>query len=198
MAAENRNKLVLNHMFLYSKGWYKYTKNIWEGYRRAILCDGHYHPMCLRDVAHIMYKYLIMNKEAIIGKRDDMDFYIQYEIRHALEELTTYELYRKCFNDMTPLEWYDMAVVWACHCFFQNTDSKIFDVKFIPSRRVMPLGDKHPDKSNKEMYEYALSMFGKDAKPYDVNDECSMHMWKYIKKDYSVKEEIESGKLIYA
>lgn len=195
--ADYSNKLILNHMFLYSKGWYKYTKNLWEGYRRAILCDGHYHPLSLKDVAYIMYKHLMLNKEAIIGKRDDMDFYIHNEIRHTFEELTTYPCYTKIIDQTyTSLEMYDLAVVWTCHNFFKFTDSNKFEKKLMPSKRVMPL-DIPEGKTGRTYYLDILDRFGNDVKPYDVNDECSMHMWKYIKKDYSVDEEIKSGKLVY-
>ena len=27
-----KKKLVLGHMFLYAKGWYRHTDTLWEGY----------------------------------------------------------------------------------------------------------------------------------------------------------------------
>lgn len=37
---ENKEKLVMGHVVLYAKGWYKHSKELWKDYRRAIIADG--------------------------------------------------------------------------------------------------------------------------------------------------------------
>lgn len=194
---ENKEKLVLNHVMLYAKGWYKRTKNLWEGYARAIYCEGHYTPYDMHDVAYYLFKYLMAHKDVFLKNRPDMDIYIYTQIHSYMQDVTYLrkngdeEAQNYEFDDA-----YDMAVILFCHEVFDFSDSTCFTDVVFPSKRVMPLSVSW-DETHKDVFEKAFNMFGKH-KSYDVNDEAAKRMYKRLRKPrYSVSRAITDGELVY-
>lgn len=179
---ENQGKPTLNHMVLYAKGWYKRTKHIWEGYYRAILADNVYTPDFKRhDIAYVMLKTLMDNKEAVLGFRDDYDMYVHEEIRRQMDDLIT--LYKDNIKGLSPLEIYDMAVILFCHYRFQFSKIANYGERFLPSKDVLPLnlkeGETARDSANR-----ARELFGKGIKPYTKSDKWAKMHFDNIKKYY--------------
>ena len=58
---ENNKKLVMGHVVLYAKGWYKHSKELWKDYRRAIIADGRYTPYSRRTVAQLLLQFVLEN-----------------------------------------------------------------------------------------------------------------------------------------
>lgn len=194
---EKNNKMVLNHMMLYAKGWYKHTKNLWEGYRRAIYCEGHYTPYDMHDVAYYMFKYLIEHKDVLLNNRPDADIYIYTGIRdrmmdiHYLRKNGDEESQNYKFENV-----YDMATILFCHEIFNFTDKSLFSDVVFPSKRVMPLSVSW-DETHKDAFEKAFNMFGKH-KSYDTNDIAAKRMYKLLRRPrYSVSRAIADKELVY-
>ena len=56
---ENNKKLVMGHVVLYAKGWYKRSNEAWKDYRRVITADGRYNPYTRHDVAQLLLDYIL-------------------------------------------------------------------------------------------------------------------------------------------
>lgn len=199
-----KKKLVLGHMFLYAKGWYRHTDTLWEGYMRAICCDGIYTPMNISEVAWIMYHTLVEHKEELLGKRDDYDMYIFGGIKTKMDDLTYGYSYGKMAEGLKPNAVYSLAVIWFCHGVFSTCSVEVFSKVLMASNKVLPLNKDmyYGPKTNKECYERMLSMYGERPtplcnKPYDPEYSCGKSTYKYYKRRETLYEAIKEGKLPY-
>lgn len=191
----NKENLILSHVFLYAKGWYKRTSHIWEGFIRCFHADGHYTPLTKQDVAYLLLKIVMENKEAIFHNRADVDMYIMGQIRENIDRLVHW--YPKDIEGMKADDIYDTAVILFCHSALQFTDKSIFKSTLIPDKRVLPLrvGD---GETNRDAKKRAREYFGKDAKPYEVQADSDFYKrhfenlnsymsYKDFLKDYKVE-----------
>ena len=199
-----KEKLVLGHMFLYAKGWYRHTDTLWEGYMRAICCDGIYTPMNIDEVAWIMYHTLTEYKEELFGKRDDYDMYIFQGIQRKMDDLSYGYLYGKMAEGMKPNAVYSLAVIWFCHDVFSTSPVEIFSKVLMASNKVLPLNkDTHyGPKTNKECYKRMLEMYGERPtplcrKPYDPEYSYGKSTYQYYKHTETVYSAIKRGELPY-
>ena len=199
-----KEKLVFGHMFLYAKGWYRHTEKLWEGYMRAICCDGIYTPTDIHDVAWIMYHTLCEHKEELLGKRDDYDMYIFQGIQHKMDDLSYGYLYGNMAEGMKPNATHSLAVIWFCHGVFSMCPVNIFSKTLTPSNRVLLFNKdvQHGPKTNKECYEQMLNMYGERAvplckKPYDVDYSLGKSTYQYYKHRETLYDAIRRGELHY-
>jgi len=199
-----KQKLVLGHMFLYAKGWYRHTDKLWEGYMRAICCDGIYTPTEIDEVAWIMYHTLCEYKEELLGHRADYDMYIFDGIKRKMDDLTYGYSYGKMAQGMKPNAVYSLAVIWFCHGVFSVCPTNIFSKTLMPSNKVLPFNkDAHyGPKTNKEYYQTFLDMYGNRPtplckKPYDTDYDYGKSTYNYYKHRETLYEAIKEGKLPY-
>ena len=198
-----KKKLVLGHMFLYAKGWYRHTDTLWEGYMRAICCDGIYTPMNISEVAWIMYHTLVEHKEELLGKRDDYDMYIFDGISRKMDDLTYGYSYGKMAEGLKPNAVHSLAVIWFCHGVFSTCSVEIFCKVLMPSNKVLPLKKNIQDgETNKDCYEHIIKMFGYrpiplSKKPYDEEYSGGKSTYKYYKHRETLYDAIKEGKLPY-
>lgn len=191
MDNDNRkeNKLVLSHVFLYAKGWYQRTKEIWEGYLRCLIADGHYSPYSRSDVAYLLLKIIIKNKDLFFHGREDVDMYIHEQIRERIERL---EWYEKDIEGLKPHQLYDTAVILFCHGVLQFTDKDMFSECFIPDKSVLPLRlNKDKKETVRQAEKRAKETFGKDAKPYEIGDEWYKSHFENLEKYHPLKDFIK-------
>ena len=197
---KEKKPLILGHMFLYAKGWYRYTDKLWEGYMRAICCDGIYTPMDIDDVAWIMYHTLCEYKEELFEYRDDYDMYIFDGIKRKMDDLTHGYSYGKMAEGMKPNAIYSLAVIWFCHGVFATCSVDIFSKILKPSSKVLPFNKD--TKTNKEYYQHFLNMYGNRPtplckKPYDTDYQYGKSTYNYYKYRETLYSGIKRGKIPY-
>lgn len=194
----DKNRLVCGHMFLYAKGWYRHTVNLWEGYRRAINADGIYTVFDIHEVAFIMFRTLTQHKEAILGKRDDYDEHIFEGINKAIADFH-WPIYREWVKDMNAAQIHSMAVIYFCHNAFQFCNMDIFDKVLIPSNKVLLLHHHYGAMNNKEEYDNTISQknWFNGAKPYDTEYQYGKSTYKYLKTRQYLCQAIRKGELHY-
>lgn len=205
MANKEKKPLVLGHMFLYAKGWYRHTDKLWEGYMRAICCDGIYTPMDIDEVAWIMYHTLCEYKEELLGYRYDYDMYIFDGIKTKIADLTYGYSYGKMAQGMKPNAVYSLAVIWFCHGVFSTCKVNIFSKVLMPSNKVLPLNkDLHyGPKTNKECYQRFLDVYGSNTviplckKSYDTDYQFGKSTYNYYKCCKTLYSDIKRGEIPY-
>ena len=192
-----KERLVLGHVFLYAKGWYRYTKGLWEGYRRAIIADGHYMPETIHETAYLLYQILVHNKEEILGYRDDYDMYIFDNIQKTLIDIMYWQ--KEFIKDMSPAQVHSLAVIWFCHNVFQTCPVKIFDEILIPSNKVMLLTHHYDVKNNGEEYHKHIATWEifRGRKPYDKEYSLGKSSYKSLPKYHPLRKAIRKGELHY-
>lgn len=195
--ANKKERLILGHVFLYAKGWYRPTKGLWEGYRRAIIADGYYMPETIHETAYLLYQILVHNKEKILCYRDDYDMYIFDGIQKMFDE---FRYYRKdLIKDMNPSEVHSLAVIWFCHDMFQISPVNIFDEILIPSNKVMLLTCHDDVKNNGEIYHKHIATWEifHGRKPYDKEYSLGKSSYKSLQKYHPLRKAIRKGELHY-
>ena len=195
--ANNKERLVLGHVFLYAKGWYRYTKGLWEGYRRAIIADGHYMPETIHETAYLLYQTLVHNKEKILGYRDDYEMYIFDNIQKTLIDIMYWQ--KEFIKDMNPAQVHSLAVIWFCHNVFQTCQVNIFDEILIPSNKVMLLTHHYDVKNNGEEYHKHIATWDifRGRKPYDREYEYGKSSYKSLQEYHPLRKAIHKGELHY-
>ena len=194
---ENETKpLILDHVFLVAKGWYKNSKYLWQDYKRAIICDGHYTPYSRNDVAYLLLKKVMEHKDKLLPwtAKDEPMLYMYNEIRRKMD-LIQFINSRKNIK-LDPIELYDNAVILVCNSIFVNVPTKDFDKICSPDSRVLPLNVREGETIKDTRIR--IKDFFKNAKPYDSDDKYVKDFFKHgIKKYYSLKNAIKNNELIY-
>jgi hypothetical protein len=188
----NNKKLVMGHVVLYAKGWYKRSKEVWKDYRRAIIADGRYNPYTRHDVAQLLLQFVLENAKRLNKGHLSDPCYISEEIRKNIGYLyywrdnDTENLKKRRGMNLENLsgeDMYDNAVIMTCHYIMEFSDPKDFDKILAPSSKVLPLKHSEPDYKN-ELFE------GKNW--YD--DEDADKTWfyenfvKYHTDDFTITE----------
>jgi hypothetical protein len=188
----NNKKLVMGHVVLYAKGWYKRSKEVWKDYRRAIIADGRYNPYTRHDVAQLLLQFVLENAKRLNKGHLSDPCYISEEIRKNIGYLyywrdnDTENLKKRRGMNLENLsgeDMYDNAVIMTCHYIMEFSDPKDFDKILAPSSKVLPLKHSEPDYKN-ELFE------GKNW--YD--DEDAGKKWfyenfvKYHTDDFTITE----------
>lgn len=189
---ENNKKLVMGHVVLYAKGWYKRSKEVWKDYRRAIICDGRYTPYSRHDVAQLLLEFVLENAKCLNKGHLSDPLYISEEIRKNLGYLyywrdnDTDNLKKRRGMDLenlSPESMYDNAVIMTCHYIMEFSDVKDFDKILAPSDKVLPLKHPEPDYKN-DLFD------GKNW--FDDEDEDGKYFYenfdKYHAVDFSVTD----------
>lgn len=188
----NETKLILNHVVLCAKGWYKHSKELWKDYRRAITADGRYAPSSRHDVAQFLLEFVMENAKRLNKGHLSDPLYISEEIRKNLGYLYFYRdndtenlKKRRGMNleNLSPESMYDNAVIMTCHHIMEWSDPQDFDKILAPSPRVLPL--KHPEP------EYKNELFdGKNW--YDEEDDNKKWFYenfdKYHADDFTITD----------
>ena len=199
---ENNNtekKLILGHVFLYAKGWYKHSKYMWQDFRRCIIADSHYVPETLSDVATLLLRMVDENKEILLPSHRRNIEYLHQEIENKILDLQFTDEYK----DMKPLNVYYHAIVMVCRNIFAFTDKSIFYKVLAPYEKVLPLNlgsVRDRDMTRKEAYklyqEDIKNKLGAD-KWYDDEDDYNKRFAERFEHYYSMKDDIKEGKLQY-
>lgn len=189
---ENNKKLVMGHVVLYAKGWYKHSKELWKDYRRAIIADGRYTPYSRRTVAQLLLQFVLENANRLNKGHLSDPLYINEEIRKNLGNLFYWKendsanlkkLRGMDLENLSVESMYDNAVIMTCHHIMEFSDPKDFDKILTPSEKVLPLTHQEPDYKN-EVFE------GK--KWYDDEDEDKKWFYenfdKYHTDDFTITE----------
>lgn len=189
--AENK-KLVMGHVVLYAKGWYKRSKEVWKDYRRVIIADGRYNPYNRHDVAQLLLQFVLENAKRLNKGHLSDPLYISEEIRKNLGYLyywkdnDTENLKKRRGMNLENLsgeDMYDNAVIMTCHYIMEFSDPKDFDKILAPSKKVLPLKHSEPDYKN-ELFD------GKNW--YDDEDEDKKwfyeHFDEYHTDDFTITE----------
>ena len=189
--AENK-KLVMGHVVLYAKGWYKRSKEVWKDYRRVITADGRYNPYNRHDVAQLLLQFVLENAKRLNKGHLADPLYISEEIRKNLGYLyywkdnDTENLKKRRGMNLENLsgeDMYDNAVIMTCHYIMEFSDPKDFDMILAPSEKVLPLKHSEPDYKN-ELFD------GKNW--YDDEDEDKKwfyeHFDEYHTDDFTITE----------
>ena len=189
--AENK-KLVMGHVVLYAKGWYKRSKEVWKDYRRVITADGRYNPYNRHDVAQLLLQFVLENAKRLNKGHLSDPLYISEEIRKNLGYLyywkdnDTENLKKRRGMNLENLsgeDMYDNAVIMTCHYIMEFSDPKDFDMILAPSEKVLPLKHSEPDYKN-ELFD------GKNW--YDDEDEDKKwfyeHFDEYHTDDFTITE----------
>jgi len=189
--AENK-KLVMGHVVLYAKGWYKRSKEVWKDYRRVITADGRYNPYNRHDVAQLLLQFVLENAKRLNKGHLSDPLYISEEIRKNLGYLyywkdnDTENLKKRRGMNLENLsgeDMYDNAVIMTCHYIMEFSDPKDFDKILAPSKKVLPLKHSEPDYKN-ELFD------GKNW--YDDEDEDKKwfyeHFDEYHTDDFTITE----------
>jgi len=188
---ENK-KLVMGHVILYAKGWYKRSNEVWKDYRRVITADGRYNPYTRHDVAISLLDFVFENATRLNKGHLSDPLYINEEIRKNLGYLyywrdndTENLKKRRGMNleNLSPESMYDNAVIMTCHYIMEFSDPKDFDKILAPSEKVLPL--EHPKQDYKnELFD------GKNW--YDDEDEDKKYFYenfdKYHADDFSITD----------
>ena len=189
---ENNKKLVMGHVVLYAKGWYKHSKELWKDYRRVIIADGRYTPYSRRTVAQLLLQFVLENANQLNKGHLSDPLYINEEIRKNLGNLYYWKendsanlkkLRGMDLEDLSVESMYDNAVIMTCHHIMEFSDPKDFDKILAPSEKVLPLTHQEPDYKN-EVFE------GKNW--YDDEDEDKKWFYenfdKYHTDDFTITE----------
>ena len=188
-----KSKLVLNHSHLLAKGWYKKSANLWEDYRRTIICDGHYTPTTRSDVAHILFSYVSENFDRL-SSRKYTPVEIMSEIKRKIHDIMFWD--KRDLSKLSPVDYYDEAVILFCHYILEFSHKDNFDVVLSPSSKVLPLSI-NPDETIEDLENKIENMFGK-AKPFDENDKYSQGTFEDLDSEYyNLDNWIKDGKLTY-
>ena len=154
---KNNKKLVMGHVILYAKGWYKRSKEAWKDYRRVLIADGRYNPYSRHDVAQLLLQFVLENAKRLNKGHLSDPLYISEEIRKNLgylyywrENDTDRLKKRRGMNleNLSPEDMYDNAVIMTCHYIMEFSDPKDFDKVLSPSEKVLPLKHSEPDYKN--------------------------------------------------
>lgn len=181
---ENK-KLVMGHVVLYAKGWYKRSDEAWKDYRRVITADGRYTPYTRHDVAQLLLQFVFENATRLNKGHLSDPLYINEEIRKNLGYLyywrdnDTENLKKRRGMNLENLsgeDMYDNAVIMTCHNIMEFSDPKDFDKILAPSEKVLPLKHSEPDYKN-ELFE------GKNW--YDEEDEDKKYFYGNFEKRHS-------------
>ena len=133
---ENNEKLVMGHVVLYAKGWYKHSKELWKDYRRAIIADGRYTPYSRRTVAQLLLQFVLENANRLNKGHLSDPLYINEEIRKNLGNLYYWKendsanlkkLRGMDLENLSVESMYDNAVIMTCHHIMEFSDPKDFD-----------------------------------------------------------------------
>ena len=189
---ENNEKLVMGHVVLYAKGWYKHSKELWKDYRRVIIADGRYTPYSRRTVAQLLLQFVLENANRLNKGHLSDPLYICEEIRKNLGNLYYWKendsanlkkLRGMDLDNLSAESMYDNAVIMACHHIMEFSDPKDFDKILAPSEKVLPLTHREPDYKN-EVFD------GKNW--YDDEDEDKKWFYenfdKYHTDDFTITE----------
>ena len=189
---ENNEKLVMGHVVLYAKGWYKHSKELWKDYRRAIISDGLYTPYSRRTVAQLLLQFVLENANRLNKGHLSDPLYINEEIRKNLGNLYYWKendsanlkkLRGMDLENLSVESMYDNAVIMTCHHIMEFSDPKDFDKILAPSEKVLPLTHPEPDYKN-EVFD------GKNW--YDDEDEDKKWFYenfdKYHTDDFTITE----------
>ena len=189
---ENNEKLVMGHVVLYAKGWYKHSKELWKDYRRVIIADGRYTPYSRRTVAQLLLQFVLENANRLNKGHLSDPLYICEEIRKNLGNLyywkendsANLKKFRGMdLEDLSVESMYDNAVIMTCHHIMEFSDPKDFDKILAPSEKVLPLTHQEPDCKN-EVFD------GKNW--YDDEDEDKKWFYenfdKYHADDFTITE----------
>lgn len=189
---ENNEKLVMGHVVLYAKGWYKHSKELWKDYRRVIIADGRYTPYSRRTVAQLLLQFVLENANRLNKGHLSDPLYINEEIRKNLGNLYYWKendsanlkkLRGMDLDNLSAESMYDNAVIMTCHHIMEFSDPKDFDKILAPSEKVLPLTHQEPDYKN-EVFE------GKNW--YDDEDEDKKWFYdnfdKYHTDDFTITE----------
>ena len=154
---ENNKKLVMGHVVLYAKGWYKRSKEVWKDYRRVITADGRYNPYSRHDVAQLLLQFVLENAKCLNKGHLADPLYINEEIRKNLGYLYYWKYNdtadlkkrrRMNLENLSTEDMYDNAVIMTCHYIMEFSDPKEFDKILVPSEKVLPLTHQEPDYKN--------------------------------------------------
>ena len=186
----NEKQLILGHVILYAKGWYKRSNEVWKDYRRVIIADGRYNPYTRHDVAQLLLQFVLENANRLNKGHLSDPCYISEEIRKNLGYLyywrdndTENLKKRRGMNleNLSAEDMYDNAVIMTCHSIMEFSDPKDFDKILAPSERVLPLNHKNPDYKN-ELFD------GKNW--YDDEDKDNKYFYenfdKYHTNDFTI------------
>ena len=188
-----KSKLVLNHTHLLAKGWYQRSVNLWEDYRRTITCDGHYTPTTRSDVAYILFAYVSENIDRL-SSRQFTQHDIVLEIRKRMLDIIHWD--KRDLSKLSPVDFYDEAVILFCHYILEFSNRGTFDVVLSPSSKVLPLS-LNQNETIEDVEIKIVNMFG-NAKPFDENDEYSKNTFEDLDSEYySLDYWIKNGKLTY-
>ena len=88
-APKEKKPFILNHTILCAKNWYKHSKNLWQDYKRAIICDGQYTPDSRHDVAYLLMEFVLEHKDVFLpwGAQENCAGYVYDEIRNRIDRL---------------------------------------------------------------------------------------------------------------
>lgn len=188
----NEKQLILGHVILYAKGWYKRSNEVWKDYRRVIIADGRYNPYTRHDVAQLLLQFVLKNANRLNKGHLSDPCYISEEIRKNLGYLyywrdnDTENLKKQRgmnLENLSPEDMYDNAVIMTCHSIMEFSDPKDFDKILAPSEKVLPLNHKNTDYKN-ELFD------GKNW--YDDEDEDNKYFYenfdKYHGDDFTINE----------
>ena len=188
-----KSKLVLNHTHLLAKGWYKKSVNLWEDYRRTIICDGHYTPTTRSDVAYILFSYVSENFDRL-SSRKYTPVEIMSEIKRKMLDIMFWD--KRDLSKLSPTDYYDEAVILFCHYILEFSKKDNFDVVLSPSSKVLPLSI-NPEETIEDVEKKIENMFG-NVKPFDENDKYSKNMFDDLDSEYyNLDNWIKDGKLTY-
>lgn len=185
---ENNKKLVMGHVILYAKGWYKRSNEVWKDYRRVITADGRYNPYTRHDVAQLLLDYILENAKRLNKGHLSDPLYISEEIRKNLgylyywKENDTPKLKKRRgmnLENLSAESMYDNAVIMTCHYIMEFSELKDFDKILAPSEKVLPITQPCDDLFN-----------GKNW--YDEEDENKKYFYenfdKYHTDDFTISE----------
>lgn len=193
-APKEKKPLILNHVVLCAKNWYKHSKYLWQDYKRAIICDGHYTPDSRHDVAYLLMEFVLDHKDVFLpwGAQENCAGYVYDEIRNRIDRLMY--VAQRTGEKVTPIQMYDEAVILFCHGAMGWTATAKFDKVLCPSEKVLPLNNT--DRTKEEYEKDLKSIFG-DAKPYDEDDKFAKRTFESLDDWMSLDRAIENGELTY-
>lgn len=197
---EENKKLVMGHVILYAKGWYKHSNEVWKDYRRAIIADGRYTPYTRHDVARLLLAFVFENAKKLNKGHLSDPLWISEEIRGNLENLFFWrdhdvprlkKLRGMNLDDCTVEGMYDNAVIMTCHSIMEFSELSAFDKILAPSDKVLPL--KHPEEDQDENYK---KLFG-DKNWYDEENESTKYFYEHFDHFHGLSDDIKNGEITY-
>lgn len=197
---ENNKKLVMGHVILYAKGWYKRSNEVWRDYCRVITADGRYTPYTRHDVAMLLLDYIYEYADRLNEGHLSDPLYISEEIRKNLgylyywKENDTDKLKKRRgmnLENISPEDMYDNAVIMTCHYIMEFAPLKAFDKVLSPSDKVLPL--KHAEAIQDSGYK---ALFG-DKNWFDEENESTKWFYEHYNQNHNFEEAIKNKELIY-